>query len=187
MMADIKNEGLAVTSSPEMSIIKTPVQGNTYDVFLQEGIDDLKHFVTLFDILDKASDKDIVTLHMNCHGGNVATGLQLIHHMRKSKAHVKAIAEAPLYSMGPIVAMAADELELAQHVFFMFHDYKTGIKGSGNEITKHATAFNVLVKGVFEDIFGSLLTKVEIDKILDGSDFYLTADEVKTRLKKRKK
>lgn len=179
---DTKFEKVDVVASTEMSIFKKQVHTTSYDVFMQEEIKSLKHFVNLFDVLIKARENDVVNLHMNCNGGHISTGLQLIHHMRSSQATVVVHAEGPLYSMAPLVALAADELKIADHVFFMFHDYRGGFGGAGHEVTQHVLAYNTFVKKVLDDICGKFLSAGEIKLILGGTDIYVHADDIQKRL-----
>jgi len=84
------------------------------------------------------------------------------------------IVEAPVYSMGAILALAGDHLpDVLPHVFFMFHDYSGVEVGKGSEMHSSIVNFQPYFKALLSDVCSHFLTKVEINAIVKGRDLYV--------------
>jgi len=155
-----------------------------FDVYLLNEVADSHHYVDLFHKLDQAGENDEFHIHINNRGGLVSTGVQLIDHWSKSKATVVTFVEAPVYSMGTTLSLAGDKIHFGEHTFLMQHDYSSGLRGKGSEITKQVDATAKWIHKFQKDVTGWFFTDAEFDKIFSGQDVYIDSKEAIKRAKK---
>ena len=160
---------------------------SVFNIYLSSDVSYQHHYHRLMNFLRARSKDDLINLYVNNHGGSVHTGLQLIHAIRDSKAHIKAIVDGAVYSMAPIIVLACKDIELRPHAMLMFHDYKAMVFGSGQEILKITEATRKLTTAMLMDACHPFLSKAEIKSIASGEDIYVHYDEAVDRLKKHMK
>lgn len=139
-------------------------------------------YTELFHTLRTASETDIIYLHLNTPGGDFDTGLQIINNMRASSAHIITVLEARAYSMGALIFLAGDELEVHDSCQLMFHIYSGTFAGRGTEQQAQIQAVSSWFAKVMQRICQPFLSAGEIDKILKGVDVWMDSDEIQRRL-----
>ena len=163
----------------------TPNEGKLYEVSIWDDIEEYEDYDELLKQLSKISSRDDVTLSVSSPGGRCDVGFMIIDRLRALECNVDVIVPYPTYSMGAIMSLCGDSLEIEPGAFLMFHDYSTGTRGKGNEIFKGTEAYKETFKYRFKDVCHPFLSKKECDKILDGHDLYIKWDD--PTLDKRKK
>ncbi|XEG72297.1 Clp protease ClpP [Pseudomonas sp. abacavir_1] len=105
--------------------------------------------IQLYDVIDAASAQQVkaalvgqmpVTLHINSPGGSVTDALAIYSSLRKHPGRVTAIVDGLCASAATIVAMAADEIVMAEHSLLMVHNPWTVATGDAGEMRKTADA-----------------------------------------------
>jgi ATP-dependent protease ClpP protease subunit len=168
-------------------ISSKPSTSYTHTIRIDQGITMCDNLASLLSILRNASPKDTVYMYLNCGGGRLDTTLSILHAMKDCKAKIITVADGKVMSAATFLFLEGDEYIFKEYSYFMFHQYSAGTSGKGGEMkSKVDFTYNHYDK-FFRQYYGSLFTKKDISKILDGSDKYLNADEVKKLLEKRKK
>lgn len=139
-------------------------------------------YTELFHTLRTAGETDVIYLHLNTPGGDFDTGLQIINNMRASSAHIVTVLEARAYSMGALIFLAGDELEVHDNCQLMFHIYSGSFAGRGTEQQAQVQAVSSWFAKVMQRICQPFLSPAEIDKILKGVDVWMDSDEIQRRL-----
>lgn len=85
-----------------------------------------------------ALDADTIRLRINSPGGSVFGGRAMETALRNHKARVIAHIDGVAASAASFVAMAADEIEMAQGTFFMIHKAWTFSWGNADDLLKEA-------------------------------------------------
>lgn len=83
-----------------------------------------------------------VTIHINSPGGSVTDALAIYSSLRKHGGRVTAIIDGLCASAATIVAMAADEIVMAEHSLLMVHNPWTVASGDAGEMRKTADALD---------------------------------------------
>lgn len=92
---------------------------------------DYKRFQQVFrDALQAHND---LTIRMHCGGGSVYEGLAIYDLILGSEGHTKIIVEGMAASMGGVIALAGDEIEMNDNAFFMMHAVTAGCFGNKND------------------------------------------------------
>ncbi len=158
--------------------------GVEYHYYLVGEVEGPEEFIELFDVLQNASQEDMVFLHINTPGGDLNTVLQMVHAIQMSKAMVIGAAEGEVASAGSIIFFACDSFVINPYSHFLLHDGSTGNIGKLNENLKAANASAALIRKLYLDVYGKFFSKKAVKKILNGEDKYLSAEEVQEVLVK---
>ena len=96
-----------------------------YGVTAQGFIEEIKAF------------KDVpMNLHLNCVGGDVFEGMAIYNVLRKRTAKTTIYIEGIAASMGSVIALAGDEVIMAENSLFMIHNAWGGAMGEASEMRK---------------------------------------------------
>jgi len=112
--------------------------GKEAEVFLYEEIGfwgvNAKQFAD--DI--KAIDAEVINLHINSPGGSVFDGTTIFNLLRQHDAKIVAHIDGLAASIASIIALAGDEVRMAQNAFMMIHDPWTLSMGDAVQLRKDA-------------------------------------------------
>ena len=158
---------------------------NIYHLWLIDEIGEAKNFLKWYDILQSASEDDLVIIHINCWGGDVMTAVQLITQIKTCQANVVCQIESACCSAATMIALACDGLICYMHGYMMIHTSSGFTFGKQSDIKKEEEFYNKWLENFFNETYKHFLTKKEIESILDGHDMWLVADDVVARFKKR--
>ena len=150
--------------------------------YLSDEIGPALAYTELMNTLRTATENDVILLHLNTHGGNFDTGLQIINHMNNSPARVVTILEARAYSMGALLFLAGDELVVHDNCQLMFHNYSGALMGKGNEQQAQVKAISKWFDKAMQHICRPFLSVEEIASIRRGEDIWMDSDEIRRRL-----
>ena len=158
---------------------------NVFHLWLIDEIGDARQFLKWYDILQNATEDDLVVIHVNCYGGNLFTAIQIITQIKTCQAQVVCQIESACCSAATMIALACDGMLCYPHGYMMIHT-SSGISiGKQSDIKKEEEFYNPWLENFFNEIYKHFLTKKEIQSVLGGEDMWLTADQVTDRFKKR--
>lgn len=158
---------------------------NIFHLWLIDDIDDNKAYLKWFDVLQTASEDDLVVIHINCWGGNLFTAVQIVTQIKTCSAQVVCQIESSCCSAATIIALACDGLICYPHGYMMIHTSSGCAFGKQSDIKKEEEFYNPWLSNLFHEIYKDFLTKKEIEAVLDGKDMWLGANEVVDRFKKK--
>ena len=129
--------------------------------------------------------EDLVNFHVNSYGGWIDT-LSLIHHeVSINPAHFHGILEGQAASAGSAIFLMCHTHEVADLATMMIHTAQGGAGGAANQVLDGAKNLDKQAKLFMHEFYKDFLTEEEIDRCLDGKEYYFEAEEIRTRLKKR--
>lgn len=137
-----------------------------YGISAQEFITEMKEY------------KDTpVNLRINCIGGDVFDGMAMYNIIKKREAKTTAYIEGIAASMGSVIALAADEVVMAENSLFMIHNAWGGAMGEAEDMRKTASVLEK-ISGEIASIY-KRKTRLSLDRITDMMDeeTWLNADE----------
>lgn len=154
-----------------------------YNVYLNAPIERQSSYIHLFDLFRKATQNDVIYFHINCEGGNVSTGIQLLSAMEDCEATIVTVLDGGAYSMATFLFLAGDQYIVNKNSMMMFHNFSTGFFPSkGNEIKTYVDAYSKMFDRLMGENVYPFLNEDEIEMIGNGSDVWVTADEINERL-----
>jgi len=158
-----------------------------YKVFLDFNIGEPDIFRELFKNLEEADDKTKFEFILNTQGGRMDTTIQLIDYIRKTKAQTKAVIYVAM-SSGSLIALACKDVIVAPFATMYIHNVQYGFTYGDLNKGKALTDIHVQrTENIFGTIYKGFLTDKEIkDVIHNGREIWLTENEIRERLEKRK-
>lgn len=129
-----------------------------------------------------ASINDVIYIHLNTSGGRLDTGVQIINAMQNSQAKIVTVLDGMAYSLGTLIFLAGDEMIVNDHCIAMFHNFRSGIVGKGNEITSELDATVKWFADLAKQIYIPFLSDDELSRIIKGEDLWMRSAEVRKRL-----
>ena len=156
------------------------------DAYLTDNIDAPSEYNQLCHILNSAYKGDTITLHINNGGGYVDSGFMLIDAIKHTKAKVTAKLSGTVASVATIISLACAEIEVADYVQFMIHNYSGGASGKGHEMKAQMDFTDAELNKAFSEIYGGFLTDHEMELVIAGKDMWMGKDELLNRYKARK-
>lgn len=118
-----------------------------------------------------------IDLRINSYGGEVFDGLaiyrQLVDHPARIVAHIDGVAA----SIASVIAMAADEIRIAEAGFVMIHPAQGGVLGSAGDMRYMAELLDKITGSITEVYVGRTKSTAEQIAAWIEADTWFTADE----------
>lgn len=154
-----------------------------YTVYLNSVIERQSSYIHLFELFRKATPNDVIYFHINCEGGNVTTGVQILSAMTDCDATVVTVLDGVAHSMATFLFLSGDQMVVNNYSTMMFHNFSTGFFPSkGNEIASQVDAYTRMFEQLMIDKIYPFLSIDEIKQIKRGTDIWCTTDEIEERL-----
>lgn len=152
--------------------------------YLSDGIGDPGLYVDMIHRINTANPNDVIYIHLNTSGGNLNTGVQLINAMQNSQAKIVTVLDATAYSLGTLIFLSGDEMIVHDHCLIMFHNFRGGVIGKGQELAAELDATIKWFAALAKKIYVPFLSEDEFDRIIRGEDIWMRSPEIRTRLEK---
>lgn len=154
------------------------IYGNIgYDWWTGEGIT-AKSISKELDAAIAAKEKE-VTVRINSPGGSVFEGIAIYNSIANSALEVTTIVDGIAYSMGAIIALAGNKIQMAKNATMMIHNVSGGFYGNANDLRGALEMMEKLDNSLAISI--SDKTGLSVDEVkakwLDFVDHTLSADE----------
>lgn len=109
-----------------------------------------------------------VNLRINCIGGDVFDGMAMYNIIKKREAKTTAYIEGIAASMGSVIALAADEVIMAENSLFMIHNAWGGAMGEAEDMRKTASILEK-ISGEIANIY-ERKTRLSLNRIIEMMD-----------------
>lgn len=124
-----------------------------------------------------ALDVPVINVRINSPGGDVFDGVAMYNALKRHSARVVVDVDGLAASIASVIAMAGDEVRIADGAMFMIHRAMTGMYGNANEMEKTVDLLRT-VDGQMEGIYLKRIdaTEEQLTEWLD-EETWLTAEE----------
>lgn len=156
-------------------------------VYISEEIIEPENYVDLIHTLNTADQNDVVYIHLNTNGGQLDTGVQIINAMQNSAASIITVLEGMAHSLGTLIFLSGDDMIVNDNCMMMFHNWRGGVVGKGNELTSELDATIKWFSSLAKRIYIPFLSEDEVKNIIRGEDIWMDSKEIKKRLAKIEK
>ncbi len=126
-----------------------------------------------------ALDVDSMTIRINSYGGSVSDGIAIHNAIKRHPAHVTVSIEAVAASIASLIAMAGDQIEMAENALLMIHAPWGVSIGNSAELRQYADMLDTWADAMSV----SYAHKTGRDKaeflalLTDGDDHWYTAEQ----------
>jgi ATP-dependent protease ClpP protease subunit len=160
-------------------------ENKTITAYITGTIEEPSDYNEICYLLYTADEDTTVILHINTPGGIIDSAFMISDAINKSKAKIVGRLTGTVASAGTLIAMACDELEVAPHLSFMIHNYSGGMAGKGHEMKARQKFTDDHLNEAFKCFYKGFLTEEEMEKVVDGTDLWMSTKEVKSRWNQR--
>jgi ATP-dependent protease ClpP protease subunit len=165
--------------------VKAVPLNQCYQCTIDDDFTDVRQFAQLVDYLNNAQDGDIAHIKMSTNGGALHAIIPLIEAMRNTEAYVAMHVESDTASAGTILMMLAHEVYVNPYTTIMIHTASYGFYGHSGNMDANVSHSTKAIERLVNEVYVGFLTPNEIARVLDGKEFYLTAEEAMERFAKR--
>lgn len=178
----MSNEQIQVMGASTKPIYSSLTGGYIHQLHLKTPIKEPEEYIEWVQLIRSATQDDRIELHLNTPGGDIYTAIELLHAFAYSDAHIHVVCSGLVASAGTVLMTVGDSFEINPHTTFMFHNYSGGTIGKGNEMAIKIDYEREWSRKFMHDVYEGLLSEHEIDDLLDGRDYWLSAEEIGDRL-----
>ena len=126
-----------------------------------------------------ALDVDALTVRINSYGGSVSDGLAIHNALKRHKARVTVGIDGAAYSIASLIAMAGDEIHMAENAMLMVHAPWGGVMGNSTDLREYADILDKMA-GAMATTYAARTGKPIEDMLAlltDGVDHWYSAEE----------
>lgn len=171
---------------PLLEVYKEVSIQNKYRVFVDEVITEPSKYRNVINILESATEDDIVEFRLNTPGGNLMTAIQLCNAIENSAATTVAIVDGEVASAGTLFLLACDNVIIMKNTMVMVHPAKFGSGGDVKTVRASIKFQTEYIKDVLYDVYKGFLTDDEFEDMIENSrEIWMRQDEITERLRNR--
>ena len=164
---------------------KSETLSTKYTVMFDSDIEESSEYHEHFYVMEQAGKDDVVEVCISSLGGSVATISKFQDVVKNSEAHFHAKLHGYGYSAGGALFLLCDTQEVSDLATFMAHSVQTGYGGGSQAIEAHSKMTTKQNRVLCEMLYQDFLSSEEIDRICDGAEIWMEAEEIRERLAKR--
>lgn len=122
-------------------------------------------------------DVDIINVHINSYGGEVAEGLAIYNTLKNHPAKVKTYCDGFACSIASVIFMAGDERIMNEASLLMIHNAWTSISGNAAELRKQADDLETITQASMAAYMSRVnITEDELKALLDAETWLLPSE-----------
>lgn len=183
-MEDDYNEECMYGSTLPIYTRTIPIQ--IHKVMLDEPIGKPSYYRGIVNVLDAASENDIIEFHLITPGGNLDTALLIRDAIRTTAARTIAIVHGSVASAGTIPMLSCDDVMVMPLSTVMVHPATWGAVNTSKNMSDYSTFSHNYLNRVYSEVYEGFMTEQEISNMIDSNrDVWMEEDEVLNRLYKR--
>lgn len=130
------------------------------------------------DELNALGDVEKINLRIASGGGSIVEGNTIYNALKRHSAKVVTHIDSLAASMASVIAMAGDEVRMADNALLMIHNPWTMSMGGAEQLRKDADLLDKMEANIRNAYSRTALTSEEIDAAMDAETYY-TAEEAK--------
>lgn len=162
----------------------TEKSSKIYEHYLDYALEDPSKARQLCTLLRGVEEHDIVFIRVNSPGGRFDLCAQILNAIRECRAKVVGVIEQECASAATMIFLACDQWQVQPWAEMMIHNASYGVIGKSHEVSARVRASEERMRQVITTEYKGFLEEDEINRVLDGADIYLTADQIVARLEK---
>ncbi len=128
--------------------------------------------------LTELGDVDTINLRIASGGGSIVEGNTIFNALKRHSAKVVTHIDSLAASMASVIAMAGDEIHMAENALLMIHNPWTMSMGGAEQLRKDADLLDKMEANIRTSYERSNLSVEELDAAMDAETYY-TAEEAK--------
>lgn len=176
-----------IIEKPSMCITNT-AQFTEYSLYLTGEITSPEDYMEFYAVLKAANRGDVVRIYISSCGGQLATATLIKNHIETCDAEVIGVLGTDVASAASDIALSCDSIEVGPMSCMLIHNFSYAT-GFSHAVSIHNQAqFNKdLNERWVRGVYGDFLPPETLDKVLDGVDVMLNAEQIVEYWNKRER
>ena len=186
MKQKMNNEGVfdLLQSSEQLDYSLSSITHNKFEFNLDEDIKEPSYYRNLIEVLNNATEQDLVVLNINSGGGHLDSAISIIDALRNTRANTLAWISGSAYSAAGIVALSCQNLEVGEFATLMCHNSQYGLGGYTTDIKDRAVFEHKMISKIMHSVYKHFLSVDEVEAVLSNKTIWMDADEIVERFTK---
>ena len=157
---------------------------NKFEFNLDEDIKEPSYYRSLIEVLNNATEQDLVVLNINSCGGQLDSAISIIDALRNTRANTLAWISGSAYSAAGIIALSCQNLEVGEFATLMCHNSQYGLGGYTTDIKDRAVFEHKMISKIMHSVYKHFLSVDEVEAVLSNKTIWMDADEIVERFAK---
>lgn len=157
---------------------------NKFEFNLDEDIKEPSYYRSLIEVLNNATEQDLVVLNINSGGGQLDSAISIIDALRNTRANTLAWISGSAYSAAGIIALSCQNLEVGEFATLMCHNSQYGLGGYTTDIKDRAVFEHKMISKIMHSVYKHFLSVDEVEAVLANKTIWMDADEIVERFTK---
>lgn len=132
--------------------------------------------IELVNELKNLEGVDEITLRLNSPGGSIIEGTAIYNALKNHGAKIIVMIDGLAASMASVIAMAGDEIQIAENAYLMIHNPWTMAVGDAEELRKSADLLDKMRENLVNAYSRSGMDREKIIELMDA-ETWMTASE----------
>lgn len=158
--------------------------GNEADIYIFGDItswewfdNDVSSYTLSKELQELGDDIEVINVHINSYGGEVAEGLAIYNMLRNHKARVRTYCDGFACSIASVIFMAGDERIMNNASLLMVHNAWIYTVGNADQLRKDADDLDKITQASIEAYKSRVnITEDEIKELLDNETWILPTE-----------
>ena len=166
----------------QLSYTVSSITNNKYEFNIDEEIKEPSYYRNLIEVLNNATEQDLVVLNINSGGGMLDSAISIIDALRNTRASTLAWISGSAYSAAGLIALSCQNVEVGEFATLMCHNSQYGLGGYTTDIKDRAVFEHKMTSKIMQSVYRHFLTSDEIESVLMNKTIWMDADEIIERL-----
>lgn len=166
----------------QLSYSVSSITNNKYEFNIDEEIKEPSYYRNLIEVLNNATEQDLVVLNINSGGGMLDSAISIIDALRNTRASTLAWISGSAYSAAGLIALSCQNVEVGEFATLMCHNSQYGLGGYTTDIKDRAVFEHKMTSKIMQSVYRHFLTPDEIESVLMNKTIWMDADEIIERL-----
>lgn len=158
---------------------------HVWDIFLYGPILSAEQMVEAMMAFSSAGENDTVIVNLSTGGGCVDATDTFIDGMKDCRGRVIVKASGGVHSAGTLILLSAPEFSLSAGFNSLFHNGSVGAGGKLSDYRASSAFTSSFMERLFVETYTGFLTEDELERMIQGKDFWMDAEEFLRRHKQQ--
>lgn len=171
-------------TSEQLDYSLSSITHNKFEFNLDEDIKEPSYYRNLIEVLNNATEQDLVVLNINSGGGQLDSAISIIDALRNTRANTLAWISGSAYSAAGIIALSCQNVEVGEFATLMCHNSQYGLGGYTTDIKDRAVFEHKMISKIMHSVYKHFLSIDEVEAVLSNKTIWMDADEIVERFTK---